>query len=309
MFASYITHRLITLSSLILLLFGSTPNAFAKDSGAEPVNILVSIKPLHSLISHITDGLNQNKLLLTQQQSPHNFQLLPSQKRLINNAKLFFYSSDSIESFVPGLKNTTKDVEFIQLSNIPGIHSLPVRSFHSHQHNESSNIDGHIWLSIENAKIIASYVTNILSKRSPDYSELYNKNLKSLLLKLNTLKQENFNLLNKHKDKPYLVYHDAYQYFEVENNLSGAHFITSDPEHAPGIRRVIELRKLIDTENIQCIFYEPPNIPALLYTLTEKKSVKLSAIDPAGLIIPMGKQHYFQLLRQTATSLDNCLKL
>jgi len=308
MFASYITHRLIKLTGLILLLFSITVNSFAKDNNREPVNILVSIKPLHSLISHITDGVNQNKLLLTQQQSPHNFQLLPSQKRLINNTDIFFYNNDNIESFVPALKNTTKNVEFIELSKVSGINALPVRSFHSHQHHESNYIDGHIWLSIENAKIIAKHVSQILSKRSPEHAELYKENLKSLLLKLNTLKQENLNLLSKHQDKAYLVYHDAYQYFEVENNLSGAHFVTSDPEHAPGIKRITALRKLIDTENIQCIFYEPPNIPALLYTLTEKKSVTLSAIDPAGLNIPMGKKHYFQLLRQTATSLDNCLK-
>jgi len=308
MFASYITHRLIKLTSLILLLFSITVNSFAKDNNAETLNILVSIKPLHSLISHITNGVNQNRLLLTQQQSPHNFQLLPSQKRLINNSDIFFYSNDNIESFVPALKNTTKHVAFIELSSVSDINALPVRSFHSHQHHKPNHTDGHIWLSIENAKIIANYVSRILSKRSPEYAELYQKNLNLLLLKLDALKHENLNLLSKHKDKAYLVYHDAYQYFEVENNLSGAHFITSDPEHAPGIKRITELRNLIDTENIQCIFYEPPNIPALLYTLTEKKSVKLSAIDPAGLNIPMGKQHYFQLLKQTAVSLDNCLK-
>jgi len=296
------------LISLSLLLFSITVNSFAKDNNSEPVNILSSIKPLHSLISHITDGVNQNKLLLTQQQSAHNFQLLPSQKRLINNTDIFFYNSDHIESFVPALKNTTQHVEFIQLSKIPGINALPVRSFHSHQHHESDHTDGHIWLSIENAKVIANYISHILSKRSPEHTELFEENLKSLLLKLNSLKQKNRRLLNKHKEKAYLVYHDAYQYFEVENNLNGAHFITSDPDHAPGIKRITELRKLIDSENIQCIFYEPPNIPALLHTLTENKSVNLSAIDPAGLNIPMGKQHYFQLLRQTATSLDKCLK-
>lgn len=308
MFASYITRRFIKLTSLILLLFSITVNAVANDSNVKPANILVSIKPLHSLISHITEGVNQNKLLLTQQQSPHNFQLLPSQKRLINNADIFFYNSDSIESFVPSLKNTTKNVEFIQLSQISEINSLAVRSFHSHQHHDSNNIDGHIWLSIENAKAIAKYVSSFLSNRSPAYSNQYNENLKKLLLKLNNLKKENLRLLGEYKDKNYLVYHDAYQYFEVENKLTGAHFITSDPDHVPGIKRVTELRKLIDIENIQCIFYEPPNIPALLYTITEKKSVKLSPIDPAGLNIPMGKQHYFQLLRQTAVSLVNCLK-
>ena len=303
MFTRYITHLLHKLPALGLLLFFISSSSIAK-----PVKVLVSIKPLHSLISHITDGVSQPKLLLDQQQSPHHFQLRPSQKRMINNADIFFYSSDNIEGFVPALKETTKRLQFIQLSKLTEINSLPVRSFHSHHNHISSDRDGHIWLSIENAKLISQYVADILSKHSPEYALRYKENLNTLLTRLEKLKRENMKLLGKHSNTPYLVYHDAYQYFELENNLTGAHFITTNPEHSPGIKRIKELRKLIESENIQCIFYEPPNIPPLLNTLTENKSIKLSAIDPSGSQIPMGKPHYFQLLQQTAVILDNCLK-
>ena len=301
MFARYLIRSLHKLTMLSLFLFLLTPECYAK-----PVKILVSIKPLHSLISHITDGINQTDLLLTQQQSPHHFQLRPSQKRMINGAELFFYSSDNIESFMPALKHTTQHLQFIQLSQLAAIHSLPVRDLHSHHEHSSSSVDGHIWLSIENAKVISQQVTDILSKHSPEHANHYKENLNTLLFKLKQLKQQNLLLLNNYRDRAYLVYHDAYQYFEHENNLTGAHFITTNPEHSPGIKRVKELRKLIDKNNIQCVFYEPPNIPALLKTLTEDKAVYLSAIDPAGLEIPSGKQHYFQLLRQTATTLHKC---
>jgi len=98
MFTSYITRPLHKLTILNLLLFSITTNSFAK-----PATVLVSIKPLHSLVSYITDGVNPTRLLLSQQQSPHHFQLRPSQKRMINNADIFFYSSDNIETFVPAL--------------------------------------------------------------------------------------------------------------------------------------------------------------------------------------------------------------
>ncbi|RDH81567.1 MAG: hypothetical protein DIZ80_15950 [endosymbiont of Galathealinum brachiosum] len=302
MFIRYLTRAFYKSTTFSLLLFLMATNSYAK-----PAEILVSIKPLHSLVSNITDGINQTQLLLTHQQSPHHFQLLPSQKRLINKANIFFYSSDNVETFVPALKNTTQHLQFVQLSLIPDINALNVRGFHSHDTHTPGEVDGHIWLSINNAKIISRHITQILSKHSPENATHYQKNLNHLLLKLDKLKQTNQLKLNKYKDNSYLVYHDAYQYFEDENQLTGAHFITTDPEHKPGIKRVRELRKLIDDEKIQCIFYEPPNIPALLYTLTENKSVKLSAIDPAGLHIHMGKQHYFQLLQQTASALSNCL--
>jgi len=297
---------------ILNLLIGLTPMI----SQAKSANVLVSIKPLHSLISHITEGTNPTTLLLSQQQSAHHFQLRPSQKRLINQADIFFYSSDTIESFVPALKNTTKHLQFINLSELPGLNTLPLRDFHTHNsdtkheasENEEENIDGHIWLSIQNAKTIALRVTVILSQISPEHTMRYRKNLNNLLIKLETLQQENRKQLGELTNKHFLTYHDAFQYFEVENKLNGAHFITTNPEQAPGIKRIKTLRKLITDNNIQCIFYEPPSIPPLLNTLTENKSIQLLSLDPAGLEIPPGKTHYFQLLRQIATTLKGCLK-
>lgn len=299
MFARYLSSTLFT---LVCLGFSAT------NSHATPAQVVVSIKPLHSLVSQLTRGVNQTQLLLSQQQSPHDFQLRPSQKRMLNRADIFIYSSDSIESFVPALKNTQQDMQFIQLDKLPKIKVLPLRSFHSHQQNKSLHTDGHIWLSIDNAKIISRSISDILIKHSPENAKKYSANLNSLLLKLETLQQDNARLLRPYKNSAYLVYHDAFQYFEVENKLSGAHFVTSSPEHSPGIKRVKALRQLITDENIQCVFYEPPHIPALLHTLIENKSAKLFAIDPVGSQIPMGEQHYFTLLRQTATQLDACFK-
>lgn len=276
-------------------------------SMAEPLKILVSTKPLHSLVSYITDGINQPKLLLNQQ-SPHDFQLRPSQKRLINSSDFFFYSDDNFESFVPTLKQSTRQLKFIEFSQLPNIQLLHVRLLDEHHGHNSTEFDGHLWLSINNAMIISTHITSVLSKASPEYQKIYSENLESLLLKLMILKDSNSRLLQSHENIPYLVYHDAFQYFEKENNLNAAYFITSNPEHAPGIKRIKQLRQLISNQNIQCVFYEPPNIPPLLNTLTEDKAVTLQPIDPLGLQIPMGKEHYFQLLEQTATTLNKCLK-
>jgi len=277
---------------------------------ADNTHVLVSIKPLHSLISHITDGISTPALLLSGQQSAHHFQLRPSQKRMLNRADVFFYSSDNIEGFVPALKSSTDHIQFIQLANAPDIKTLPTRSLHSHGHSQQTRhmIDGHIWLSTENAIQLSRYVTGILSSRDPQNATHYQKNLSNLILKLKKLRKNNLKLLNSIKDEPLLFYHDAYQYFEIENKLSRSHFITTSPEHAPGIKRVKALRQLIKAEDIRCIFYEPPNMPPLLNTLAEDLPVKFATLDPAGSQIVAGKQHYFELMQQTAQTLYNCLK-
>ena len=302
MLTHYTSKRQLKLIFISLILIFFSFSSYAKST-----QILVSIKPLHSIVLHITAGVNEPMLLLSGQQSPHHFQLRPSQKRLLNQADVFFYSSDNIETFVPALKNTTP-LTFIELSKIDNINSLPVRSFDSHQHHAHGNIDGHIWLSIENTKTIAKFITHTLSKYSPENTKRYNENLKLLLIELDSLKNKNRTLLSPFKNTPYLVYHDAYQYFETENNLLAAYFITSSTEHSPGIKRVKALRELIDNKNIKCIFYEPPNIPPLLNTLTESKTIKLAEIDPTGSQIPANKNHYFKLMQQTATTLSECLR-
>lgn len=281
-------------------------NLFLNTAYAQPAKILVSIKPLHSLISNITIGINKTELLLNQQQSAHHFQLRPSQKRKINQADLFFYSSDTIESFVPALRNTTKNLEFIQLVDSPGINLLKTRSIDSIS-SHITTTDGHIWLSIENARQISQYVTNILTRRNPKYADHYQQNLKNLIQKLEILQKSNSRLLSEINNKPYLVYHDAYQYFEKENNLNKAFFATSSPEHKPGIKRLKELKRLVADKNIQCAFYEPPNIPSFLKILSTSSSIQLATIEPMGTKIPQGIQHYFQLMQLTATTLYECL--
>ena len=307
------TSAALLFKSLILFIAVFNCSYAATDS------ILVSIKPLHSLISHITEGVNQTDLLLDQQQSAHHFHLLPSQKRKLNQSDILFYSSDNIEGFVRSLKNASDTLEFIELSKIPGLATLANRSFHSHETKhpapeehtatppEADDIDGHIWLSINNAKKVSRYITDYLSKRSPADRVHYEKNLSLLLDRLNQLQQQNSALLTQVKDKPFLVYHDAFQYLERENSLSAAHFVTTSPEHSPGIKRIKELKQLILEKNIQCIFYEPPNKPALIDTLGEHRNINATAIDPGGAYIDAGKQHYFILMRQIADKLYECL--
>ena len=284
--------------------------AFSISCRAEPIKILVSIKPLHSLISHITQGIVEPKILLQNQQSPHHFQLRPSQKRLINQSDVFFYSSDEFEGFITSLKSTHNNLIFYPLIKAP-ITTLPNRTTNEHhtddEHAHDDEVDGHIWLSIHNAQKISQYVTKTLIKLDSENETQYKNNLKNLNLKLIQLRKSTQQLLKNKKDKAFLTYHDAFQYFEHENQLTSAFFVTTSSEHSPGIHRVKKLKQLIVKNNIQCVFYEPPNKPSLVSTLIENSTAKAYPLDPTGSQIPPGKNHYFKLMKQTASTLHNCL--
>lgn len=280
---------------------------------ADAPSIVVSIKPLHSIVSQITLAVTQPALLLEQEASAHHFQLRPSQQQKISQADLFIYSSEQIESFVEK-QNQRGDTEFIRLASLESLQLLGNRDIH-HQHNEhdetehsaAHNIDGHIWLSITNAIAISDYLKHLLSERDPAHQAQYQANANRFIQQLNQLKADNQKKLADFSQQPFLVYHDAYQYFEKENNLQGARFITSSPDINPGIRRVQYLKQLIRTENIRCVFYEPPNIPPLVETISENQPVQLVPLDPIGALLEPGTDHYIQLMQQTANQVYHCL--
>ena len=280
-------------------------------SAATP-EILVSIKPLHSLVSQLTDGISTPRLLLSGQQTAHRFQLRPSQKRMLKHADIFFYSSHSIETFVSTLKQDEPRLQFVELSKIEGLHTLTARRLHHHASHSSDNrhkqtIDGHIWLSIDNARQISRHVTTRLATMDPAHAPQYWQNLQQLLSRLDQLQKKLHAQLETVKDTPFLVYHDAFQYFETENKLSGAFFVTTSPDHRPGIKRLKELRQLIQDRAIRCIYYEPPGIPPLINTLADNMPIQLNPLDPAGTQFKAGKQHYFLLMQDISQSLYNCL--
>lgn len=281
--------------------------------------IVVSIKPLHSIVSQITLGVTQPALLLEQEASAHHFQLRPSQQQKISQAELFIYSSEQIESFVEK-QQQRGDTKFIRLASIESLQLLSSRDFHHHHHlqshddkaepatpNTGHTIDGHIWLSISNAIAISEYLQALLSQRDPAHQAQYQANARRFIQQLDQLRADNRKKLAGFKQQPFLVYHDAYQYFERENHLQGAHFITSSPDINPGIRRVQYLKQLIRTEGIRCVFYEPPNIPPLVATISENQPVQLVALDPIGAQIEAGADHYTQQMQQTAEQMHRCL--
>ncbi len=296
--------RYLSLLLPLLLLSGNTC--------ARSETIVVSIKPLHSLVSHLTEGLQDTHLLLEGHQSPHHLQLKPSQKRLLNSADLFIYASNSVESFVPALKDSLS-LEVIALEQASGLSRYKLRGTHNHghghDHGSQTEYDGHIWLSVENAQAMARYLAAKLSAIYPQHSQLYQQRLSQLLTSLEQLKQDTHNKLKPFQQAHFLVYHDAFQYFEQEYQLNGAHFITTSPDHAPGIRRIQQLQQLIRELSIRCIFYEPPNKPALIDVLQEASGEPLSIamLDPIGWQLPAGKPHYFDLMRKTAHTMVSCL--
>jgi zinc transport system substrate-binding protein len=298
-----------SLLSLILSTFSFSTSA-ADNIGP----ILVTIKPLYSLVAHLTEGIETPVLLMKQTQSPHHYNMRPSERDLLAKARMIIWFGPQMESFLSKIiqqqNSSTISVSVIQAKNLK---LLGKRTKHTHEHNHSSStykpeahtIDPHIWLSAHNAIAISHHITESLISNEPKNSELYKKNLQRLVSKINQSK----NLIKstlKNRSQPYIAFHDAFQYFENEYDLNYIDSISYDEETGTSLKHIRQIKADIDKNNIQCLVYQAPK-PAIINSLTKQTSIKATALDPLGLNIDNDKNAWFELMQQLAVDFNYCL--
>ena len=294
------------------------------------ISVVTSIKPLHSLTSYIMEGVGEPELIIDGVASPHNFQIKPSHAKMLQNADLVIWIGEDLESFLPtALKSIPKDAVVFELLDQSGLKKLKFREKNifeghdDHGHDEHAkkeddhddhghddhghghgSFDPHIWLDPANAKVIVKKITNQLSKIDKDNASTYKANSKKVIKDLDGLIKEVKNEINK--DASFVVFHDAYQYFEKRFGLSVIGALTVNPDVMPGAEQLSEIREVIENEKAKCIFSEPQFNPNIINSIASDTGVKTGVLDPLGANIDKGKNMYFDLIKDMSNSLKDC---
>lgn len=294
----------------VLLIAVGVPNVFSETS---PPKVVVSIKPIHALVSGVMQGVAEPTLLIKGGGSPHGYVLRPSEARALAKADLIIWVGHSLEAFLEKpLDNLSRNAQTLELLETMKDNLLPIRkggSFDSHDHNEGhhdhegAEFNPHMWLSPPVAKEIVTQTAQKLMTLDPEHKDQYQENAKRLSRRLNVLDQRLTEKLASVKDVPYIVFHDAYQYFENSYGLNTVGALTIDPERKPGAKRILEIRDKINQSGAKCIFSEPQFEPRLIATITEGTNVRTGTLDPIGADLPPGEDSYFQLLNDLADNL------
>lgn len=291
-------------------------NALIKQSHTKakgnPLKVVATIRPIHSLLSFIMQGSGKPILLLDQTQSAHHYSLRPSQRSTLAHADIVFWIGESLEGFMPRVLNSLpKKVQIIELMDSKGLRLLKPRSAsdssaHDHSHSHES-IDPHIWLSIDNALVLASKITSTLVAVDPTRKVLYSTNLAKLRSRLIEQKTNITKAFNNASFK-YVVYHDAFQYFENQIGLVPLTAISTDEEQAPGIRHLHKVNNLISKHSVACLIYNTPVLPAIARNLIKNKKTQIIQLDPLGNNLKTGPDLYFELLNSLADGYQQCRK-
>lgn len=299
---------------LCFCLFGLAQPVFS-DQQAVP-RVVVSIKPLHSLVAGVMQGVGEPQLLLKGGGSPHGYVLRPSEARALAGAELIVWVGHQLETFLEKpLATLGKDARQLELSALLQAQLLPLRQLGNWEkdahdgHNEhdgqeeAGEMNLHFWLNPQLAQEVVAQVALTLVAIDPLHRQQYQQNAEQLQARLNELHRRLQTKLAPVKTIPYVVFHDAYQYFESAYGLNVVGSLTVDPERQPGARRIMEMRNKIIQLQARCVFSEPQFEPRLLATLIEGTSARTGSLDPLGAALPAGPESYFLLLNQLADDL------
>ena len=312
--------------------------ATASPASAE-LKVTVTIKPVHALVAQVMEGVGTPSLLVQGAASPHTYALKPSDAKALNHADVFFRVSETVEPFTRKIVSALPEsVRTVTLAEAPGITLLPVRTgetFEKHEHDHGHDghghhhhgdddhdhakaghdhddhadeaRDGHVWLDPENARKMVAEIARVLSEAAPEHAGVFKGNAARADAALVALEADIARDLAPVKDKPFVVFHDAFQYFEHRFGLSAVGSITVSPEAKPSAKRLTEIRRKLAALSASCVFSEPQFQARLVTAVTEGTSARSGILDPEGARVEPGPAAYDALLRNLAADLKSCL--
>ena len=146
-----------------------------------------------------------------------------------------------------------------------------------------------------------------LSLLFPDNASQYKENSNNIINKISDLKSELTKDLAPIKDKPYVVFHDAYQYFEKAFGLNAMGSVALEGDIASSPKQISFIKDKIKKLNASCVFQEPQFDSKLVKIVVEGTNAQIGTLDPLGVNISGKENFYIQLLKNMAKSLKECL--
>lgn len=327
------SRKLITISTILTLMSTSVM--------ADVPNVAADIAPVHSLVSRVMDGIGAPKLVVQSGASPHGYRLRPSEAKALQDADLVFWMGEELTPWLDSaLKTLASKASITTLMDQEGVILHDFREsvlFEAHDHSDHNDEkdhddhdddkdhddhdadkdhddhddhgghDPHSWLSPENAKLWLNIIASKLSVSDPENAATYFMNAAAGQTEIEEMITEVSATLKPVQGGKFVVFHDAYQYFENDFDFYASGAISLSDASDPSPARVAKIQKRIRDEGIQCVLAEPQFKRGLVATVMEGSEATASVIDPLGADLKTGPKLYTQLIINMAKTLRNCL--
>ena len=125
----------------------STLLAFSAGSASAEVKVVASIKPVHSLVAAVMEGVGEPGLIIEGAGSPHTYALRPSQAQMLEQANVVFWIGHELEAFLEKPLETVganaKSIELIDAHDLVKLGFREGGAFEKHDHGDEAGHDDH----------------------------------------------------------------------------------------------------------------------------------------------------------------------
>ncbi len=316
---------------MMILLLG-----FAVPVRAEVPQVVTDIAPVQSLVAQVMQGVGEPALILPPRASPHGYAMRPSEARALAGADLVVWVgpaltrwlAEPIATLAPGAVTLTlletPDLHLLRFregdgfSDRPHAHDADIGHDDDAEHDDAEHdkdpgqettrdIDPHLWLDPRNGALWLGQIAQALTALDPENAETYAANAAAGQAALVTLEQRIAAQLTPLRDRPFIVYHDAFHYFEARFGIEARAAVSDSEAATPGAARIARLRDEVRDTGAVCAFAEPQFNTGLLDTVTEGREVRSAILDPLGSTLTPGPALYPTLLAQMADVMAQCL--
>jgi len=293
----------MTLTARVAALFFLIALTSITTAAASDLKVVASIKPVHSLVASVMDGIGTPYLIVRGAASPHGYAMKPSDARSVSNAHAIFWIGPGLEGFLEKpLKTLGGGARVVRLG--PEGHDT---AGHTHTHDEHE-ADLHIWLDPGMAADMVRQIADTLASIAPQHSAQFVANRDRTLGIIAALESEIRVILTPFRDERAVALHDAYGHFTEHFELQPIIALSLTPQHPPGAARVADVRAQIEHERVRCVFAEPQFSEKLIRVIADGTGAKMGRLDPLGASIDEGPALYLELMRALALDFSGCMK-
>ncbi len=333
------SRKLTSLSAALALVGGAAM--------ADVPNVAVDIAPVHSLVARVMEGVGTPDLILPPGASPHEYSLRPSEAAALQNADIVIWMGEDLAPWMEDAVETlAQEAAVLTLLEADGTVLLDIREdalFEAHSHGDEEHgheehaegehdheehahddhahdehdhddhghahgaHDAHAWLSPTNARTWVNLIAAELSAADPDNASTYFSNAAAANDELEALSAEVSEVLNPVRGGSFIVFHDAFQYFETDFDFPASGAISLSDAADPSPARIAEIQGRVRGEGVDCVLAEPQFNAGLVTTVLDGTEADTGVIDPIGADLEPGPTLYPQLIRGIATTLAGCL--
>jgi cytochrome oxidase Cu insertion factor (SCO1/SenC/PrrC family)/ABC-type Zn2+ transport system substrate-binding protein/surface adhesin len=285
----------LMLQGLLLLWSGQTACA------GDALRVVVSIKPIHSLVAGVTRGAMEPELLVQGEASPFDYALSEAQAEALPGSDLFIWVGPELEAFLTApVKALPERVRVMELLSSDALKILPSRY-------DDGLRDPFFWLDDRNALILLDELTRLFVELDPARSHIYIRNRRDMLVRLAQLDREHEFGYRGLKAGLGLQYHDTLQYFEQAYALEILGSLSASPRQPVDVQRLLRMRGIIKDGEAVCLLTEAGMPAAHLSLLREGSAIRVAQLDSLGIGYEAGPELFFRLIQESTETIKRCL--